>query len=470
MSTPSKAGRQHRVLVGALMSLAVVVSVAAVVAIWVNRQVLDTDAWTNTSGKLLEDKRVQAAVSAYMVDELFSKVDVAGEIEAVLPPQAAALAGPAAAGLEQLADRLAPRLIARPKVQEAWRIANRVAHRQALQIINGGNDVVSTTNGEVVLNVRPLVDRLGKTLGVEEQVTAARAKLQGPVGDKVRGVAQQKLGFALPASSGQIVIMRAKNLKLAHDVANTVSDLAIILTLLMLLLFASAIWFARGWRRVALRTTGWCFIAVGSVLLLIRHAAGGRIVDSLVASESVKPAGNAAWEIATTLLYDICIAAIFYGVVFVIAAWLAGATRPAVALRRELAPAMRFHLVSVYGTAVALYILVLAWGPTPALRKPFGIILFAGLIILGIEMLRRQVRRDHPDVRQGESGERMRERFSSARGRARSATSRTPREAKSSVVAGDRLAELEALANLHDRGVLSDEEFDSQKVVILNGS
>jgi Short C-terminal domain len=32
------------------------------------------------------------------------------------------------------------------------------------------------------------------------------------------------------------------------------------------------------------------------------------------------------------------------------------------------------------------------------------------------------------------------------------------------------VTELERLAALHDRGVLSDREFDSQKVLILNGS
>src|SRR5215212_8331121 len=103
--------RRRRVLVAVLISLAFVIGLFAMFAVWLDRQALDTDAWTKTSGRLLADERVQAAVSAYMVDELFSTVDVGAEIQKVLPPQAAALSGPAAAGLQELAGRAAPRLV-----------------------------------------------------------------------------------------------------------------------------------------------------------------------------------------------------------------------------------------------------------------------------------------------------------------------------------------------------------------------
>jgi hypothetical protein len=458
MSAAATPVRRHRVLVGVLLSFAVVIGLCAMLAVWANRQALNTDAWTNTSGRLLEDKHVQAAVSTFMVDQLFSSVDVGAEIQKVLPPQASALAGPAAAGLQQLAGQVAPRLLASPKVQEAWRGANRAAHAELLKVVNGGSAAISTTNGEVVLNLHPLVDRLASALGVEKQVAAARSQLQGSTGTKVRGVAQQKLGVTLPPASGRVVLVRANALKAAEDVANVVRKLAVVLTALTLILFALAVWFADGWRRVALRRTGWCFIGLGLFVLLIRRVGGNALVDALVTSDSVKPAAHSAWTIGTTLLYDIAIAMFAYGVVFVIAAWIAGATRPAIAVRRALAPVLRFHLVSVYGVAAILYLLVLAWGPTAALRKPLGILAFALLIILAIELLRRQVASEHPDVTPGQTSERMHAWFAGARGRS------------GSTAASGRFAQLEELSALHDRGVLSDAEFDSQKVTILNGS
>src|SRR4051794_17222851 len=151
------ARRPHRVLVTVLLSLAFVTGLIGMFAVWVNRQALNTDNWTETSGKLLENKQVQTAVSAFLVDELFSNVDVSGEIQKLLPPQAAALAGPAAAGLEELAGRAAPQLLANPKVQEAWRAANRAAHEQLLTILDDKGTVVSTANGVVTLNLHTLV-------------------------------------------------------------------------------------------------------------------------------------------------------------------------------------------------------------------------------------------------------------------------------------------------------------------------
>jgi hypothetical protein len=454
--------RRRRLLVGGIFALAVVVGLLAMLAVWVNRQALNTDAWTNTSGKLLEDPHVRAAVSTFMVDELFTNVDVAAELRNALPPQAAPLAGPAAAGVQQLAVQAAPRLLASPKVQDAWRGANRAAHAELLSILHGGSAAVSTAKGEVVLNLHPLVDRLAASLGVQKQVAAARSQLQGSAGAKARGVAQQKLGVTLPPTSGRVVLMRSNELKLAQDVAKVIRHLAIVLTALALVLFALAIWLANGWRRLALRTTGWCFIGLGLFVLLVRRVVGDQVVDALASSASVKPAAHSAWTIGTTLLYDIAIAMFAYGVVFVIAAWLAGATRSAFAVRRELAPAFRFHLAAVYGVAALLFVLVLAWGPTPALHKPLGIIAFALLIVVGIELLRRQVAREHPDVGRGQTSERMHERF------ARTRTSEAKPNPGNIEPAAGRLADLEQLAALHDRGVLSDAEYDSQKVLILN--
>src|SRR3954451_12419951 len=138
--------RTHRFLVPTLLVLATLIGFVGAFAVWVNRQALNTDNWATTSGKLLADEKVRTAVSAYMVDELFSSVDVASELKSVLPPRADALAAPAAAGLQQLAGQAAPKLLARPRIQDAWVQANRVAHKELLRIIDGGGPVASTTN------------------------------------------------------------------------------------------------------------------------------------------------------------------------------------------------------------------------------------------------------------------------------------------------------------------------------------
>src|SRR3954452_3392364 len=178
MAAGARLPRRHRGLVIVLLVAAVLTAFVGMFSVWVNRQALNTDNWTKTSERLLADRAIQNALGAYLVDQLFTNVDVAGQLQQALPPQAAALAGPAAAGLRELAGDAAPKLLARPRVEDAWRLANRAAHRQLLQVVNGGGKVVSTQSGEVVLNVRTLIDQLAAGVGVDKQVAAARAKLQ----------------------------------------------------------------------------------------------------------------------------------------------------------------------------------------------------------------------------------------------------------------------------------------------------
>lgn len=400
--------RRRRGAVAALLTLAVITGFVAIMATWVRRQALDSGNWTSTSSRLLADARIQRAVGAYLVDAVFTNIDVPGELRNNLPTQFAGLAGPAAAGLRELADRSAPQLLARPRVQDAWRLANQTAHAQLIRILNGGGSTVSTANGEVVLDLHSLVDQLARTLGIEEQVAAARAKLGPGTRAAIRGAAQQRLGVTLPPAAGRIVLMRAEQLKTAQNVAKAIRALSIVFTVISLCLFALAVWLARGWRRVALRSTGWCFFGLGVFVLLIRRVIGHSIVNALAQSESVRPAANDAWSIGTSLLRAIALAFVIYGLVIVVAAWLAGPSRPALSVRQALAPSLRDHPVRVYGAAALAYLLVLAWGPTPALRHLIPILIIAALLVLGIELLRRQTAREFPDAHAGDGMHRLR--------------------------------------------------------------
>ncbi|HEY2600261.1 MAG TPA: SHOCT domain-containing protein [Thermoleophilaceae bacterium] len=454
----------------ALLTVAVICAVIAVLSTWVKRQVLDTGNYTNTSAKLLADPAIQNALGAYLVNELFTNVDVAGQLRNNLPAQTRALAGPAAAGLREIADREAPALLARPRVQDAWRAANRAAHQQFINILNGGGKVVSTQNGEVTLDLHNLVTQLAATLGISNQVAAAQQKLGGGTGSQAQGLAQQKLGITLPPTTGRLVIMRAKQLNTAQDIAKLIRNISIIFTILTFVLFAVAIGIAKDRRRLALRGTGWCFVGVGISVLLVRRVGGNQIVDGLVQAESVKMAAHDAWNIGTSLLSAIAIALVIYGIVIVVAAWLAGPTRPATAVRRALAPSMRDRPWRVYASVALVYLLVLLWGPTPALRQWIPILLIAAAIVLGIELLRRQTAREFPDAQAGDAMRGMREWWDTRRGRGApedGITTTAVPPATAPQGNGARLAQLERLASLHDSGALTDDEYSAEKGVLL---
>ena len=449
--------KAHRVLVPLLLVLATVFGIAGAFAVWANRQALNTTNWASTSGKVLEDKEVQTALSAYMVRELFRNVDVSGSLQKALPAQLQPLAGPAAAGLQQLAGQVAPRVLASPQAQAAWVAANVAAHRQLLKVLNGGGAVVSTQSGVVTLNLHELVSELAATLGVSDQLAAARSKLQGSAGQSARGAAQQKLGITLPPANGQLVILRANQLSTAQDIANGVKGLAIVLPGIAFLLFALAVYLARGRRRRTLRMTGWCFVLIGVALLLIRRIAGDAVVDGLVKVASNKPAVHDVWSIATSLLYDIAVAMIVYGLVIVAAAWLAGRTRPATAIRKALAPSLRDSPAVAYAAVGAALLLVVLWGPTPALRNIWWILVFAALLALGVTLLRRETAIEFPGIEPGEALRDFRQ-------------PRAQPGARSAAVPEGRVESLERLAALRDRGAITDDEYQAEKThVMTNG-
>jgi len=397
------ARKVHRFVVPGLLVLATVIGIAATFAIWVNRQALDTSNWSSTSGKILQDKQVQTALSAYLVHELFANVDVSAELQTVLPTQLQALSGPAAAGLQQLAGQLAPRVLASPAVQRAWVQANIAAHRELLRVLNGGGPVVSTRSGVVSLNLHTLVSQLAATVGLSSQLAAVRSKLQGSTGATVRSAAQQKLGVTLPPASGQLVILRSGELKTAQDIANAVKSLAIVLPALAIGLFALAVYLARGRRRRTLRTTGWCFVLIGAALLLIRRVAGDAVVNGLVTIPSNKPAAHQVWNIGTSLLRDLAVAMIAYGLVIIASAWLAGPTRPATEIRKALAPSLRDSPTVAYATVGGALLLLVLIGPTPAFRNVVWVVLFAVLLAFGVTMLRRQTAVEFAGIEHGQA-------------------------------------------------------------------
>lgn len=380
--------RRHRKTVAALLVVATVVTFIAIFSFWVNRQALNTDNWVNTSGKLLENEDVRTRLSTFLVDQLYTNVDVEAELVKVLPPQAAALAGPAAGGLRDLAQQLAERALETARFQELWEQANRGAHEQLLKIIDGGS-FVSTGEGEVTLQLGTIVGELAEQVG-----------LPGDVEEK------------LPASAAELKVLDSEQIATTQKIAKVLRKLPVVLTILLLLLYGGAIYLAEGRRREALRGAGFGFIVAGVLVLLLRSIVGSNLTDALAATTSAKPAVQATWDIATSLLVTVAVSAIVFGIIVVVGAWLAGETAIARALRREAAPYFRESQGAAYGVAGAIWLALIAWAPVAAFRKPFGILLFAVLFAAGTELLRRQTLREFPDQPRRPLGASIRERNS----------------------------------------------------------
>jgi hypothetical protein len=424
-SSPEGSASGHRRIVAALLVLATLVTFLAIFSIWVNRQALNTDNWVNTSDKLLRNEEVKTQLSNYLADQLFASVDVRAELEKTFPPRLAPLAGPAAGALNQLAPRVAERALETSQAESLWSAANRGAHETLLKILNDEGSAVSTGGGEVTLDLKALVSESGGQLGVAG-----------------------KLASKVPPDAGQLTILESDQLSAAQDISKLVRRLPIVLTLLAVLLYGLAIYLAGPRRRQALRSVGFGFVVAGVLSLLLRGIAGNTVIDALAGNESVKPAVEAVWSIGTALLMTVAVSAIAFGILLIVAAWLAGPTRIATALRREAAPYLRERRGTTYAVVAFVFLVLVLWAPVAAFEKPIGLLLLAGLMVLGTEVLRRQAEAEFPDATFGGFGDRMR-----AWGPGRTA-------AETAAPAGEsKVEQIERLSALKEKGALSEEEF-----------
>ena len=298
-----------------LAVLGVILALVSLLAGYVRFQGLDTDTVTETAGDLIADEEIRDQVAASLVDQLYANVDVTAVLEQRLPPDQKGLAGPAAAGLREFSERAATRMLERPRVQALWVTTVTQAHRQLINVLDDDVGPLSTENGAVVLDLRPLVIQLGERVAI------------------VGNVAEQ-----LGPDAGRVEIMQADQLETAQDLTQILKFLGIWLWLLPIALWAIALWLARGRRASILRWIAVGSILAGLVVLVVRRLGGSSVVDSLVPSTAVQPAAHDAWDILTSQLRDGGFTFIGLGVILLVALWLAGASPSGVSARRGLAP------------------------------------------------------------------------------------------------------------------------------------
>ena len=443
--------------VRAILALAAVLCVVSIFAVWANRQLLDTGYWTRTNTKLLENRAIQGELSAYLTEQLYANVDLAGELRAGLPKELKPLAGPAAGGLRTVVEKGIVAALGTSQLQSLWRTASDLTHRQFVALIENRGKVVRTPGGgAVLLDLRPIVANLARRFGAP---AGAIEKLRGTV--------------------GEITILRSKTLETMQGAARGLRDLAIVLPALTLLLLALAVGLSRGRRSRALASAGIVGVGAGLIALIVRSLAGTRLVEALASTEAVRPAASATWSIVTSLLVELSVATICIGTLGVLAGLLGGRSRWARAMRHTLAPYLRDRPDVAFGAAGVALLLVFLWGPIAATQKLVGILVIVALALLGVELLRRQTATEFPDARYLPERDGLRGRVVDARVRLErrgerlrasvSGVAGAAGELKRHDAAMPRVEQLERLAVLHASGALTDEEFAAVKRELLSG-
>jgi hypothetical protein len=359
-------------LVRTLVVLGALFAILSLLAAYIRFQALDTEAVGDTAGALIADPEINELAAGTLVEELFANVDVEAALQERLPPDQQGLAGPIAGAVRIGADRAAERLLQRPRAQELWVRSVEAAHRNLLRILEDETGPVRTEEGDLILDLRPLVVRLADQVAIVGRV-------------------EERLG-ARP-DAGRVKIMDADQLETAQDLTQILKVLGLWLWLVPLALWAIALWLAHGRRRAILRMIGISSIVAGLLVLVVRRVTGSVVVDELAEAESVRLAAENAWDILTAQLRDGGLTLLGLGVVLLVAVWIAGPAERATAAREWLAPYLARAEIA-FGGAAALLALLVWWGPTVQTQRWQLVLAAAVVLALGVEVLRRQTAKE----------------------------------------------------------------------------
>jgi hypothetical protein len=436
--TPAVArmSRRRRTVVWVLIVVATVIAIVSTLTTWVHRQMLNEDNWRDASEQLVQDPAVVDAVSVYVVNELYDNVDLTTVLGEKLPQNLKPLAGPAVAAARDPMTDGVKRLLDAPRVQQMFVNASSLAQQKLVNVLeNKTGHGISTGNGVVTLDLSDLVKELGADLGISSSTL-----------DKI------------PPNTGVITIMRSDQLSAAQTAVRALRILSALLLVLVLVLYAVAIYLAHGERRRILRSVGWALVVAGLIVLVCRRLGGNYAIGQLTTPET-EQAGRRAWLIGSEILAQIGWAAIIYGAVIALGAMLAGPRAAATSVRRAIAPVLNDRPATAWSVVAGAYLLLILWGPTHALRVAWGILLLGALIVAGVVALRRQTLHEFPHASDERDTRPIITRIREA------APLREPGNGHG---APSPAAEISQLTELHTAGALTDEEFNRAKQLALH--
>ena len=383
-----------------LIVLGCILSVIAVIGVWAGNEISNTDRYVATVEPLIHDRAIQN----YLTDEITTQVTSRLNVTGVVNQAAAQLNGKGLTRISSLLQQFGPQIassvtsfvhstvhsvITSQAVVTIWVQVNTIAHRSLVQVLSGqGNGAVNVRNGQIVLNLGPII------AVVKEDLVAHGFTLASNI----------------PPVTPTLALFQTKDLGKAQTAYRLVKTLGIVLPILALLLLAAGVWAARGRRRALVRAG--LGLAASMLILGISLNIARAIYLSSVPSTFPTDAAASAYDAIVHFLREGLRVVLVVGLVVAIAAFFTGPSHTAVHTRSALTSGVNWirnygerrgvstgpvgqwtylHRRSLRIGAVALFALIFVfWGEPTVLVVIVLVILL--LVVLGlIELIGRPI-------------------------------------------------------------------------------
>jgi hypothetical protein len=296
--------RSHRVRsvgAGVVGVIAVIALVLSVVAVWVRSTAMDGARVAGMVTDALALEEVESGLAEVITEQITAAVDVDSLVASISPGETPRLDSLLAAGLTTSLERGIAALLGTDEVQSIIHTLVEEAHSKVVDVLRGDGlrDGISISNGEVSLNLLPLVSRglvrlqgFGLLSDVDVPVLAADGDP-----DEQRAELSEALGRNIPDGFGQLVVYRSDSLADAEESVQQAQRLfsiaaralTILLIVTALALAGSVLLAVERWRALLILGAG-----IAGALVLLRAAT--RLLIEHAPDVASRPGGRAAIE------------------------------------------------------------------------------------------------------------------------------------------------------------------------------
>ena len=314
-----------------LIVLGCILAPVAVLGTWAGDEVSDTGRWVATVEPLIHDPAIQNTLADKITGQITSRLTISGYVNQA----AAQLNSRGLTRIGSLLTTFGPQIsssatgfihstvhsvITSPAAATVWVQANTVAHQALVKVLSGqGNGAISTSNGQITLNLGPFIAEVKQDL------------IQHGF----------KLASNIPPVSPTLALFQAKDLGKAQTFYRLINTAKIVLPVLALILVGAGVYLARGRRRALI---GAALGVAASMLVLAIALQIGRAVYLNSVPGNVLPA-DAAGAAFDAMIHFIKVSlrvVLVVALVVAMGAFFTGPSRTAVRTRLALKSGMEW--------------------------------------------------------------------------------------------------------------------------------
>lgn len=269
--------------------------VSAGVGIWLQRNTLNDDVWSERVVPLGQDPEVQKALAAWTTGELMKLVDPEALFQEALPQRAQILAVPLTSAVEGFVSDKVLEFYQSEAFEKIWTVAATRAHDAAVRTLRGDAPAVTADGEKVTINFIPLINAvLAEILKEAPGLVGSDAKLPTITVEDVPSKAREKLGDALGVDLGEdfgtFTVYDGGKLSTAQQAVRIFDAVVPLTAALAVLSFAGALAVSVRRRRTLLQLLG--VAAVGAIAVRRICFTLQDEVDGLIKVDVNRPAAN----------------------------------------------------------------------------------------------------------------------------------------------------------------------------------